>query len=215
MTKILAWISWVIFLTSATAEYGLDIDFPLTPPVWLAIAAIVFFATAMQVRLSKPSHPGCGHSGTSLSRLVRAPELSRTVYPLGYSVARSRLDDSSQNDDSPNAVSTRWTFRPTMDSDGNTIRDVVVMADAILLRPEVDRGPPSAPNKAPVSSASHQAQRPVPVCRLPSFLVVPLSVQQTAQIKPNVELSFLIRLSIIQTIIPPRRHLVAMKESHT
>ena len=37
-TKLLLGASWVTFLVSAVSEWGLNIDLPLTPAVWLAIA---------------------------------------------------------------------------------------------------------------------------------------------------------------------------------
>ena len=43
--RLLAWISWITFLVSAVSEWGLNIDLPLTPAVWLVIATFVFFAT--------------------------------------------------------------------------------------------------------------------------------------------------------------------------
>lgn len=44
-TKLFAWVSWIPFLVSAAAEWGFDFDLPLTPALWLVVAAVVFFAT--------------------------------------------------------------------------------------------------------------------------------------------------------------------------
>jgi len=43
-TKMIALISWAVFLASATLEYVMDIDFPLTPTAWLAIAMCALMA---------------------------------------------------------------------------------------------------------------------------------------------------------------------------
>src|SRR2546426_987286 len=51
-TKPFALISWVGFLVSAVAEWGLEIDFPLTPALWLAMAAVAFFSTTTHAALT-------------------------------------------------------------------------------------------------------------------------------------------------------------------
>ena len=54
-TKLVAQVSWIMFLVSAVAEWGCDIDLPLNPPLWLAIAAVVFFATNAPAALTTNS----------------------------------------------------------------------------------------------------------------------------------------------------------------
>ena len=168
--RLLNWISWAAFLISAAAEYGLDIDFPLSPPVWLVIAAVVFLVTAKQVR----AYSNCGRSEVALHEMLNVPGITREVYSHD---AASRLDQSSQNH-SQNAVCASVFFRIAMVSDANLIPDVLPAADAIRLRPEVDRGPPLATVRACVSPTLHQAQRPVPVRCLPSLSVAPPSFHQ-------------------------------------
>ena len=43
----LKWASWGIFLVSAISEYGFDIDFPLTPTLWLAISVCIILVTCI------------------------------------------------------------------------------------------------------------------------------------------------------------------------
>lgn len=46
-TKLLTLSAWAAFLMSAVSEYGFDVDFPFTPPLWLVsgICAMLFAAT--------------------------------------------------------------------------------------------------------------------------------------------------------------------------
>ena len=61
--KLLTLSPWAGFLVSAISEYGFDVDFPLTPPLWLLIAiCVVVGATAHAISLdsnasSQPANP--------------------------------------------------------------------------------------------------------------------------------------------------------------
>ena len=51
-TKILALTCWIGCLTSALSEYALEIDFPLTPPLWLAIGICVLLVSTAQAQFT-------------------------------------------------------------------------------------------------------------------------------------------------------------------
>ncbi len=53
--KVFALASWAGFLVSVVSEWGLDIDLPLTPALWLMIAAFTFFATSAHAALTTNS----------------------------------------------------------------------------------------------------------------------------------------------------------------
>lgn len=88
--KLFAWTSWIPFLVSAVAEWGLDIDLPLTPALWLVMAAAVFFATNAPAALTTNSWTdgsGKWEIGANWEQGVPAPSdsinfLNKTI-PVG------------------------------------------------------------------------------------------------------------------------------------
>jgi len=51
----LAVASWAGLLVSAISEYGFDVDFPLTPPLWLAIAVCVWLISSAHITAAAPT----------------------------------------------------------------------------------------------------------------------------------------------------------------
>ena len=67
--KLFASVSWFAFLVSALAEWGFDIDLPLTPTLWLAIAVcgvLVTYAT----RTTTGTVAICAIAGTAVVGLL-------------------------------------------------------------------------------------------------------------------------------------------------
>jgi len=79
--KLLAWISWITFLASAVAEWGLELDFPLTPSLWLAISAITFFATTTHAALTTNNwiDPSSGKWETAGNWSLGVPSSSQSI----------------------------------------------------------------------------------------------------------------------------------------
>jgi len=180
--KLFAWVSWIVFLVSAVAEWGFDIDFPLTLLAWLAIAAVVLFAAILQVEVNR---------GPSLGRFTKPPVFSRSPYPTGSGGTRSRADDSSQSD-FLSALDLSGGFRIPMISEGGIVHEALAMMDATVLRPETERGPPSGGNQVRLHWTAHRADRPGAGTSPTLLPVTPLLVHhepamhfQTAQIKAN------------------------------
>lgn len=57
-TKLIALISWIVSLESAVFEYGLDIDFPLTPLLWLSVAVCALAAAMAYASQNPVGWPG-------------------------------------------------------------------------------------------------------------------------------------------------------------
>ncbi len=53
--KLLAWVSWITFLASAVAEWGLHLDLPLTPVLWLIVATSTLIATTTRAAVTTNS----------------------------------------------------------------------------------------------------------------------------------------------------------------
>src|SRR5207244_2069208 len=66
---------WAAFLASAVSEWGFDFDFPLTPSLWLAVAAFLVFVTTAHAAIpSRIRNIRERETGTYLS--VAVPTLS-------------------------------------------------------------------------------------------------------------------------------------------
>jgi hypothetical protein len=59
-TKLFTLISWVGFLVSAVAEWGLELDLPLTSTLWLVITTVAFSATTTRAALTNNWIDGSG-----------------------------------------------------------------------------------------------------------------------------------------------------------
>ena len=174
--KLFAWVSWIIFLVSAVAEWGFDVDFPLTALVCLAMATAAFFAAGMQVQAIRPRRSDNYDLGASFCRPHGATAVSHSAYPLGYSDVRSQFDDSSRSDwqsilDLPSG------FRVAMSPQDGIVCEVVVTMETAVLRPETERGPPRGENQVRDHLTAYRADRPG-AGGSPAFLMVaPLLVQ--------------------------------------
>jgi hypothetical protein len=141
--KLIPVVSWIGFLASAVSEYGLGIDFPLTPPVWLMIAVCaVMMATAHAAIGNRIHSLGKRETGTYLSShvlLKMAPAAvsgpTRHADFWAFVVGRA----------CPPAAGKRSHGDPRLG-------DVIVTASnaipaIIFLNPAATRGPPGSDNQ--------------------------------------------------------------------
>lgn len=91
--KLLALASWIGLLISAVSEYGFDVDFPLTPPLWLVIAiSALLFAAAHAAIGSRIHGIGKREIETSLSGAVS----SRLDFAISISDGHKSPRDSDR-----------------------------------------------------------------------------------------------------------------------
>src|SRR5882724_3715380 len=94
--KLVSVVSWIGFLVSAVSEYGFDVDFPLTPTFWLAIAFCVMIATVGHAVVINRIHGvGKREIGTNLSG--DAPLLSHFASSKCVGNKSLRTSDQSPN----------------------------------------------------------------------------------------------------------------------
>jgi hypothetical protein len=135
-------VSWIGFLASAVSEYGLDVDFPLSPALWLAIAFCVMFATVGHAVVSDQIHGiGKRETGTYLSGAV--PSLSDSVSFINPGHKSPRISDRCRGicQDSCR-VTGDGAIRMNLGDASITASDA--MPAAIFMSPATTRGPPWA-----------------------------------------------------------------------
>src|SRR5450432_1267610 len=93
--KLLALASWIGLLISTVSEYGFGEDFPLTPPLWLMIAAGALLFAAAHTAIGRRSH-GIGKQETMAYRPGDTPSLSDSARFIDSSHKSSRISDRSQ-----------------------------------------------------------------------------------------------------------------------
>lgn len=129
--KLVPIVSWIGFLASMVSEYGLDWDFPLTPSLWLVIAACaVIGATAHAAIGSRIRANGKRESGTYLSG---------DVSPLCDSA--SSISDRSPSLHQDDCSVTGVGHDPMRSSAVIVTASAAILA-VISLSPPVTRGPP-------------------------------------------------------------------------
>ena len=129
--KLFSVVSWIGFLASTVSEFGFDMDFPLTPSLWLVIAACAVIGATAHAAIGSRIHAnGKRKTGTYLSGDV------------------SSLCDSASSisDRSPsiyqNSFSVNGGHGGQMSSNRRIITASDVIPAVIFLSPAVTRGPP-------------------------------------------------------------------------
>jgi len=154
--------SWIGFLISAVSEYGFDVDFPLTPPLWLVTAICLTVIVAALCQPTGHSVKPRGAEGLYSSHGVELSSDATGATIGGTTSARSRLTRQpcvalfygrAQNDGYDRSI---CGVNGTV-SDCHVpmvCRDVIVTARAaiqpmVLLGPTVTRGPPGTGDQSP------------------------------------------------------------------
>ena len=154
--------SWIGFLISAVSEYGFDVDFPLTPPLWLVTAICL---TVIVTALYRPiGHSVKSHGERDLYSSHGVGFLADATGATigGTTSARSRLTRLScvglfygraQSDGYDQSIC-RLNSAVTDDHVLTVCRDGIVAARAaiqpmVLLGPTVTRGPPGTGDQSP------------------------------------------------------------------
>jgi hypothetical protein len=78
--KFVPVIPWIVFLVSAISEWGLDIDFPLTPPAWLLIAVCAVMVAAAHATIRGRSRDANQPAAGSYS-FIHSSSLTDAVRP--------------------------------------------------------------------------------------------------------------------------------------
>ena len=137
--------SWIGLLISAVSEYGFDVDFPLTPPVWLMIAvcaaAILTVHTVIGNRPQAKGRRGAAACWSSDTQL-----LSRLASFITNGIKSPRASDRSQSIDQCD-FNNQGDHRAPMSSYGATVAASDAMPAFIFLGSATSRGPPWAGNQ--------------------------------------------------------------------
>lgn len=138
--KLLPVVSWIGFFASAVSEYGLDIDFPLTPAFWLAIVCCMMFAPVGHAALTSRIHGGRKRE-TATYFSGGLPSLSDSANLINTGPKSPRTNERSSSF-IQGAFSLTGSYRCQMTSGGVTgaVRSAIPVA--IFLSPTVTRGPP-------------------------------------------------------------------------
>ncbi len=147
--KLLVLVGWAGFLAAAIAEYGFDLDFPLTPPVWLAIVlCAVLIATAhttisSRIYGSAEWETGAGliSNGDKFTDNRVSPRISNPSADHRPSV------NSRSRNIFPNDFSVTGNGHVRMSLSGVIVTASGVMPAIIFLNPTTIRGPPSGDNQ--------------------------------------------------------------------
>jgi hypothetical protein len=155
--------SWIGFLLSAVSEYGFDLDFPLTPPLWLVIAIITLVAQVFACpRLADSALPVFARAQTINNRTHGSGQWKTCAYWCG---SASSLSDSVSFISNPDASrpsapvgncrATPKAFGVAIDPAGGIsasggpavqvsgcLTTSEAMQPAIFLHPMTNRGPP-------------------------------------------------------------------------
>jgi hypothetical protein len=158
--------SWVGFLISTVAEYGFDVDFLLSPVVWLVVATCMM-ATVSTFRFAALNRTGNGpssraaiHAGLMTNYGLSAPG-SRKLATMETVSAGLRLFAPTRTPRGEYAVVTNYVFK----------------ADGIMQSAATTRGPPvSVGHRLCVSTAVPRAPPdPFTPLSLPRPLAVPFA----------------------------------------
>jgi hypothetical protein len=168
--KLASLLSWIGFLASAVSEYGFDVDFPLTPTFWLAIAFCVMFASIGHAAVGHRIHGvGKREIGTNLSG--DAPSLSHFAGSQCVGNKSLRTSDRSPNLYQPDLTITGG-YLGQMSAGGVLVTPSDAAPAVTFLCPVATRGPPSASEKstypfdgAPLSPQIRLHDSPVSVVR--------------------------------------------------
>lgn len=156
--KVCAWsaaASWIAFLVSAISEYGLDYDFPLTPPLWLAIAVCAMLPTAVHAGVWGRT---CAN-GDRLLRIHRSADLSELIH-IGKRVLPGADSVPSSQAYRSLAEPFRRSVRNLYDFVGDKNESAPPL---LLLHPATSRGPPRScfQNVAPSNVKPYDSRPPV------------------------------------------------------
>ncbi len=91
-TKLIAVASWAVFLVSAGLEYGLEIDFPLMPPVWLVIAVCALIGATAHASISSTNPSRFIISADALAKSCASPMPLKTAPAEAEFASRVRRD---------------------------------------------------------------------------------------------------------------------------
>ncbi len=148
--KLVSVVSWIGFLVSAVSEYGFDVDFPLTPPVWLAIAVCAVVMAAAHAGIGSRVHGiGKRETVTYLSSDVPSPSDSASFISNG-NAGRPTTPVGDCRATAPVAISLDGRISA---SRALALQFLVCVAASdtipslIFLSPAVTRGPPSSDNQ--------------------------------------------------------------------
>jgi len=160
----LAAASWAGLLVSAVSEYGFEVDFPLTPPLWLAIAVCVWLICSTHVAIT------C-RTDRATNRVTRTQWVANTVSliepgtwihssgksdnsqpscrvkeRLDHRVLRVRRGFEDSPQDCPNIPAAGIT---PLNFSGEVVNVPETRQSIILLNPTGARGPPWASGRSP------------------------------------------------------------------
>ena len=181
--KQFAWVPWVAFLVSAVAEWGFDVDFPLTPLAWLALAILALFAATLQAEARQPCQ------SRSILREIGAGQPADDVMVSGLAVSFGLGSvRCHRNDSSPNALLSAlgWPhgFEIAMISKPGIAGEDSSLVETVSSKSETERGPPREWNRSRVFWTPDRGCRPG-LFVLPIFL--PFASQPVCH-QPGAEL---------------------------
>jgi len=157
-------VSWAGLLVSAVSEYGFDVDFPLTPPLWLAIAVCLWLICSAHITAAVPTDRAAEPAsrtrwmGDALSLIDPGTRLlisgkstdnqpsNRTKGSLDQRVLRVRRGFEDSPQDCPNIPATGIT---PLNFSGEVLNVPETRQSIILLNPTGARGPPWASGRSP------------------------------------------------------------------
>jgi hypothetical protein len=165
--KCLALASWIGLLVSTVSEYCFDVDFPLTPPLWLVIAiSALLFAGAHSVIGRRIHCLGARETGICVSDKVSLLSDSASFIKSGR-----RSPRASDRPPSParHSSNTARGYCGQMTVGGVILAASDAIPAVFFLRPAATRGPPCSDDQinrmlgrparpfstAPLSSETH------------------------------------------------------------
>ena len=161
--KFVSIVPWFVFLVSAVSEYGFDLDFPLTPPVWLVIAVCAVVMATAHVAIGSRIHGiGKREIGTHLSGDV--PSLSGSASSVSAGNKSPRIRDRSPSICQDNFDGSDGCH-DLMRASGVVVTGSDAIPAVIFLSPAVTRGPPwseSQVDRTPGRSAQQFSVAPIP-----------------------------------------------------
>jgi len=161
--KLLPVVSWIGFLASAISEYGFDIDFPLTPALWLMIAICAVVMATAHAAIGSRIH-GIGKRETVSHLPGDVPSLSDAARTISTGSKSSWTSDRCLSifQDSCR-VADHGDIR--VNSRGVIVTASDAIPAVIFLSPAVTRGPPwcdSQVTRTPGCSARLFCTAPLP-----------------------------------------------------
>ena len=138
-TKLIAMASWIGFLGLAASEYGCDVDFPLTPTLWLAIGICAAVVVTVHAAPASRTHTGESERRTYWS--VGATSLSDSAKaPSTGNQSRGFADDCRAICEDILSVGDRCGAQ--LNSHGSIVMITGAMPTVRFLTPKAPRGPP-------------------------------------------------------------------------